>query len=161
MEINITTEKDESKVASSTGNITGIYDMSGGAYEYVMANMVDSSGAFYPSSSGTSWNGISSLENRYYHAYAYGTNYYTKDAYNRARLGDATAEVLGTDSNNTIIGAWKPGSGVTGVDSHFVVNTSAWFARGGGYALLSAGAFEFNGGNGASFNYYSFRSAIS
>lgn len=34
------------------GNITGIYDMSGGNWEYVMGNMVDSTGNFYPSSSG-------------------------------------------------------------------------------------------------------------
>ncbi len=30
--------RDLTKVASTTGNITGVYDMSGGAYEYVMGN---------------------------------------------------------------------------------------------------------------------------
>ena len=30
--------RDLNKVASTTGNITGVYDMSGGAYEYVMGN---------------------------------------------------------------------------------------------------------------------------
>ena len=40
--------------ASTTGNIYGIYDMSGGAWEYVMGNMVNSSGAFYSSSAGFS-----------------------------------------------------------------------------------------------------------
>ena len=35
---NKTTTKDISKVASTTGNIYGVYDMSGGAYEYVMGN---------------------------------------------------------------------------------------------------------------------------
>ena len=34
------TTKDLSKVSSTTGNIYGVYDMSGGAYEYTMGNMV-------------------------------------------------------------------------------------------------------------------------
>ena len=40
-------------LASTTGNITGIYDMSGGAYDYVMGNVSSASGnyTFYPSSS--------------------------------------------------------------------------------------------------------------
>ena len=40
--------------ASTTGNIYGIYDMSGGAWEYVMGNMANSSGGFNPGSSGLS-----------------------------------------------------------------------------------------------------------
>ena len=36
--------KDMTKVASTTGNIYGIYDMSGGAYEYVMGNIVSPDG---------------------------------------------------------------------------------------------------------------------
>ena len=35
---------DISKVASTTGNITGVYDMSGGAYEYVMGNFANTIG---------------------------------------------------------------------------------------------------------------------
>ena len=39
---------------STTGNIYGVYDMSGGAWEYVMGNMVNNSGTFYSSSAGFS-----------------------------------------------------------------------------------------------------------
>ena len=39
-------------LTSTTGNIYGVYDVSGGAWEYVMGNMVNSSGKFYSSSAG-------------------------------------------------------------------------------------------------------------
>ena len=49
-------DKNVSLVASTTGNVTGVYDISGGAYEYVMGNMVNSSKKFYSSSAGNKWN---------------------------------------------------------------------------------------------------------
>ena len=48
---NKTTTHDISKVASTTGNITGVYDMSGGAWEYVMG---------YYSGASTTWGATSS-----------------------------------------------------------------------------------------------------
>lgn len=153
-----TTTKDITKVASTTKNITGVYDMSGGAHEYVMGNMVDSTGVFYPSSSGTSWNGNTTLNNFYYNAYSYGTSQYGKLAFNRGRLGDATAEVLGGTSSTS---AWKPGSGVTGSNSNFAYYSSSWFCRGGNYNLQGSGTFYFSVITGASYNYYSFRSSLS
>ena len=36
--------RDFNKVASTTGNITGVYDMSGGAWEYVMGVLADNNG---------------------------------------------------------------------------------------------------------------------
>ena len=44
-----TYEKKEGQLASTTGNITGVYDMSGGAYEYVMG-VATSGTSFYDSS---------------------------------------------------------------------------------------------------------------
>src|SRR5574344_282917 len=55
--------------ASTTGNQYGIYDMAGGTWEYIMASMVDSSGDFFPSSSG-----LSKPENKYYDIYSYQSN---------------------------------------------------------------------------------------
>ena len=42
------------KLASTTGNITGVYDMSGDSWEYVMGNIskVTTGHTFYPASSG-------------------------------------------------------------------------------------------------------------
>ena len=159
---NPTTTKDVTKVASTTGNVTGVYDISGGAIEYVMGNMEDQNGAFYPSSAVTSgvanpWNGNSTLDSFYYNAYSYGTDYYNAIAFNRARLGDATAEVLGGTSG---FSSWKVGSGITGSTSYFVSSTNSWFIRGGVYSGAPSGAFYFSSITGTS-NSHSFRSSLS
>ena len=55
------TTHDITKVASTTGNITGVYDMSGGAYEYVMGVLADSNGnprSGDSTSSNSGFNGI-------------------------------------------------------------------------------------------------------
>ncbi len=137
---NVTSTKDTSKVASTTGNITGVYDMSGGAYEYVMANMVDSSGAFYPSYSGTSWNGSSTLDSKYYNSYSNYTSSYGIASWNRARLGDATAENVGGTSGTS---SWKPSSGVTGSNSDLFTGANSWLWRGGVFASVNTGQFDF------------------
>ena len=160
---NVTTTKDTSKVASTTGNITGVYDMNGGASEYVMSNMVDSSYNFYPSSSGTSWNGSSTLDTKYYNTYSYGINANNVQAFNRSRLGDATAEVLGSSAATDLVyrGSWQIGSGIIGSQSFFTVNSYSWFARGGRYGKSYSGPFDFASCTGDSFINFSFRSSIS
>ena len=133
----ITNSKDITKVASTTKNITGVYDISGGSEESIMGNMINSSKEFYPSDAGAAWEDTqwydsanNKLYSKYYNSYAYGTNTFGKIAFNRARLGDATAEVLGSTSSNSV---WKVGSGITGTNTTVVAGTSSWYARGGGY----------------------------
>jgi formylglycine-generating enzyme required for sulfatase activity len=75
--------------ASTTGNQYGIYDMSGGAWEYVMGNMVDSSGNYYSSNAN-----LSQPDSKYYDSYAYSASIFTDHA--RGKLGDATKEILKT-----------------------------------------------------------------
>ena len=128
-----------------------------------MGNNVNSAGAFYPSSavaSGVSnpWNGSSTLDSFYYNAYSYGTRTAGAIAFNRARLGDATAEVLGGTSSTS---SWKVGSGMTGSYSGFVNDSKSWFNRGGDYGTSSSGAFYLNYYIGASSNSDSFRSSLS
>ena len=108
--------------------------MSGGAYEYVMGNMVNSSGAFYASSSGFS----SAPDTKYYDAYTYGTS---NTDHGRGKLGDATKETLATFGSNT--GGWYS-------DYAFFVNSrGSWFGRGGyPYSGSDAGVFYFNNGTG-------------
>ena len=55
------------QLASTTGNIYGIYDMSGGSWDYVMGNMVNSSNQFYSSNAGFSINPLT----KYYDSYTY------------------------------------------------------------------------------------------
>ena len=102
-----------SVLASTTGNISGIYDMSGGAWEYVMGVMVDQNGK--PMSGRNSlynsgFNGtfgcptcdsdtskLTSLtggydfpDSKYYDTYAYAT---VDEQFQRRILGDATGEM--------------------------------------------------------------------
>ena len=152
-----------SLVASTTKNVTGVYDMSGGASEYVMGNMVDTSNNFYSSSAVSSdvtnpWNGSSTLDTKFYNSYSNGSTSSDRKAFNRARLGDATAEVLGGISWNS---AWKPGSGETGSYSYFMYDSYSWFSRGGNFYDTYAGVFSFGGNYGSSVVSYSFRSSLS
>ena len=136
-------------LASTTGNIYGVYDMSGGAYEYVMGNMKNSSNAFYPNGSGFK----TIPDSKYYDVYMYGvgtqTNYHA-----RGKLGDATKEILVHFNYNA--GGWYKDH------SYFVKDTYSWLSRGGGHSgTSSAGIFYFNGVNGGASNYYSTRAVLS
>ena len=157
----VTTTKDITKVASTTRNITGVYDMSGGAYDYVMGNIVDSSYNFYPFSAGTNWDGSTTLDIKYYNAYSYGINSGNSISHNKARLGDATAEVLGSATSET--GAWKVGSAIIGTNSHFIFNDGewGWFSRGGRSSSSGTSSFYFDRSNGGSGTNISFRSSLS
>ena len=127
-------------LASTTGNITGVYDMSGGAYDYVMGNMSSASGSytFYPSSSGFASSWYTTSTAKYVTTYANGSSYIEQTAYNRARLGDATGEVV-----------LSIGSGWYSDYAYFLRYSNSWFRRGGYYANGSdAGVFNFDISNG-------------
>ena len=114
------------KLASTTGNIYGIYDMSGGAWEYVMGNMVNSSSSFYSSSAG-----FSTIPNsKYYDSYTYSTSYIT---HGRGKLGDATKEILNNFGSPT--GGWH------GDYSYMTFNISSWIHRSLEHANGSAAGF--------------------
>ena len=136
-------------LASTTGNIYGVYDMSGGAYEYVMGNMKNSSNEFYSNSAGFT----NTPDSKYYDTYKYGegtqTNYHE-----RGKLGDATKETL-TNFNYNAGGWYKD-------HSYFVKDSYSWLSRGGGYSgTSSVGIFYFSGVNGGTSNYYSSRAVLS
>ena len=131
--------------ASTTGNIYGIYDMSGGAWEYVMGNMTDSSGAFYPASSG-----LTQPESKYYDSYTYGTS---RNDYSRGHLGDATKEII---ANSGSYLAWNNDY------AYFAYSSTPWFGRGGEYNYGSgAGVFCFSYYDGGAYSDGSFRVVLS
>ena len=119
------------KDASTTGTIYGIYDMSGGAYEYVMGVSADSNGkprSGYNSSSnsgftgmlsdGTTYTGITFPDSKYY-------NLYTGSSY----TGHALTETNGWYNDN----------------AYFVSSISPWFFRGGASGSnTAAGEFYFS-----------------
>ena len=121
--------------ASTTGNIYGIYDMSGGSQEYVMGNMVNSSGTFY---SGYAFFNTP-LDSMYYDSYEYeGITY---SIYRRGKLGDATKETL--KNVGGYAGEWYSDY------AFFPYFDEPWFTRGGDYNYESyAGVFAFNSLNG-------------
>lgn len=134
------------QLASTTGNIYGIYDMSGGAYEYVMGNVVGTNGTLNISSSGL----LDNMDSKYYDTYTYGT---IENNQSRGKLGDATKETLNTYGSLT--GGWYL------EHSYFAFNSYPWLVRGGCYDnKTAAGIFNFNNYNGAAAGNISSRSVI-
>ena len=124
--------------ASTTGNIYGIYDMSGGSWEYVMGNYNDT----------ISSAGFSSMpEAKYYDKYT-GTN--SNSDFTKYHLGDATKETLKAKSTGQ--NAWYQ-------DYSYAVNSSdPWVVRGGSCSTGSgAGVFYFSSHSGGSDSGTSFR----
>ena len=115
--------------ASTTGNMYGIYDMSGGNWEYTMSVMQQSNGTPQIQSSGFS----SMPDSKYYNTYPYGTS---ELEHSRGTIGTATKETLKTVGNG--YGAWNK-------DRSGLVNSSyAWAPRGGGADDTTvAGVFAF------------------
>ena len=132
---------------STTGNIYGVYDMSGGAWECVMGNMNNSSNAFYSSNAGFT----TAPDAKYYDSYKYDTSY---TSHARGKLGDATKETL-TTFGKTLGGGWYS-------DYAYFPNSSfSWFIRGGRYDDGTyAGVFYFYGANGGDYSYGSARAVL-
>ena len=145
---NGTYDTDLGKDASTTKNIYGIYDMSGGAWEYVMGVFADTNGnprSGYSSSSnsgftgmlkdGTTYTGVSFPDSKYY-------NLYTGSSY----TGHALTETKNWYSDY----------------ASFVNSNNSWFNRGGSYDFRTdAGVFCFYSNFGSFFSDYSSRLVIS
>ncbi len=133
------------KLASTTGNITGVYDMSGGAYEYTMGNIssVTTGYTFYPSGSSFASGWYTTSTAKYVTTYAYDTVFNNQKAYNRGRLGDATAETLLSASTS---GGWYSDY------ARFPASDGAWFIRGGSCYDGSNACVFFFGRNAGSSN---------
>ena len=139
--------------ASTTGNVTGIYDMCGGTYEYLMADMVYSNGQmmsgaelhrnFHSAFTGYLYTGGYTTgtydfpSKRYYDKYSYGT---VNTQYTRGKLGDATKEMAPTGTND---GSWYADNAI------FPSSELSWFVRGGTSASSTqAGLFFFESDDG-------------
>ena len=145
------------KLASTTGNITGVYDMSGGSWEHVMGNIssVKTGYTFYPSSSSFASSWYTTSTAKYLTTYANESssdNIANQKAYNKGRLGDATAEVV-----LSIGGA----DGWYSDYAFFPASSNAWFYRGGSYDFGSnAGVFYFAHSGGYNGDNTSSRAAL-
>ena len=126
----------EGKNASTTGNVYGVYDMAGGAWEYVAAVLSSkkSSGSYY---------NFTNIDTKYYESY---------DAYDNSKYGDAMYETSMNSEGST---SWD------GDYSTFVTESYPVFERGGRARYWDyAGVFAFNRDGGGTFAYVSFRPCL-
>ena len=109
----------EGKNASTTGNVYGVYDMAGGAWEYVAAVLSSkkSSGNYY---------NFTNIDTKYYESY---------DSYDNSKYGDAVYE---TSTNSEGGNSWDNNH------SCFVLESYPVFLRGGhAFSGGNAGVFAF------------------
>ena len=120
--------------ASTTHNIYGVYDMSGGSFEYTMSNLISSDGTTMMSGESEEFNsgytGILYNEGKYvlYTGSSYPSEkYYDKYSFNTSssKLGDAIKEV------------YQPLRGWYNGELGIVFEGSPWSRRGGEYDSLS------------------------
>jgi hypothetical protein len=130
---------------STTGNISGIYDMSGGAWEYVAGYVSGKKG----SSGFTTDDLTSEVYSKYLDVYN-NTEAIGYTSYNYRILGDATGEMgpFYYYRNN-----WYSDY------SHLVYSSCPWFLRGGHYS--DAGQFYFLGDYGGAYASISARLVLS
>ncbi len=137
-------------LASTTGNITGIYDMSGGANEYMASYMSGS-----PASSGFTTATLSNYNSKYFDIYNANSK---TDSYQYRILGDATGEMgpfkqyLDGDNASRWHNSWYD-------DVSYIVDSSGpWVYRSGLYDNGDlAGQFNFGRGNGGTITFAGFR----
>ena len=145
-----------STVASTTNNYTGIYDMSGGAWEYVMGyttgatTVGGSSGitGLYPNFFSDS------VYSKYWDKYTAAVN----TNYNNRILGDAIGEMGPFGSEKDPDGTANAKSSWYKDYAYFIDSVHPWFVRGGRWCYgAAAGAFAFSYGTGATSTSLSFR----
>ena len=158
-----------SVVASTTGNYSGIYDMSGGSWEYVMGVMLDSTNTLscsgrnaeqnsgfhgpYCYASGTKTDGVSfPNDTKYYDIYSNAT---VDERFDRRILGDATGE-MGPFGNKTY------GLKQAKLDHGFLTNLglSMRITLGSIVGVFSFANYT-GAANGSAFMYGSFRIVLS
>jgi hypothetical protein len=131
--------------ASTTGNIYGVYDMSGGAYEYVMANLSGTIGS----------SGFSSMPvQKYWNKY---TSTTLASACNGSQCYGQAITETGTGANSGNYQWYND-------YMYFVTSSSPWALR-GNYANYAshtyAGVFDFNYFTGGANYFIGFRASIS
>jgi hypothetical protein len=133
--------------ASTTGNIYGIYDMSGGAWEYTAAYVNNTAAPTYG-------NSIVNADSKYKNVYEVGISDTAGNNYAVTinKKGDALYE---TSASTDSVSAWYTAY------SYMVRTNEPWCVRGGEYGnTTSAGIFAFHTLSGAALTYAGFRSVL-
>ena len=135
---------------STTGTVHGVYDMSGGAWEYVAA-YVNNGNSNLTNYGSSLVNGDAKTKN----VYSKGSSDSRDNNYsaNSGKYGDAVYET--SANGNSSSSSWY------GDYSYFPDSSNPFFVRGGGYYNgTGAGVFFFDIYGGVSFSTYSFRPVL-
>lgn len=133
--------------ASTTGNVYGIYDMAGGAWEYVAGIYT---GGVSNDNRSKLWD---SNNSKYVDKYTNTTGSQSTYYGNTDKYGDAVYETSSSGSSDT--GSWDSSK------SYFPVSSYPVFLRGGhAYYVSNAGVFAFSYHAGAANTDYSFRPVV-
>lgn len=137
-------------LASTTGNITGIYDMSGGAWEYISSYISGN-----PTSSGFNTTTLANYDAKYFDVYNASSS---ANSYQYRILGDGTGEAgpfksyADGDKVSRFHSSWY------GDYSVFAEPTGSWFSRGGSYDYgVVSGIFSFSRSTGGGDSISGFR----
>ena len=135
---------------STTGNVWGVYDMSGGAWEYVAAYV--NNGNTNLTKYGASLVNSSDARTKNVYTKASSDSYENNYQQNKGVYGDAVYETS-TSGNGTT--SWYSDY------SYFPSTSGPFFIRGGGYNNGSyAGVFCFSNNSGSGHSYISFRPVL-
>ena len=162
---NKTTTHDISKVASTTGNITGVYDMSGGVFECVMGVFANSSGQLWSGSdnnyksgftgllgdNGNLYTGVDFPDSKYYDVY-------------KAENGITINPLTACDGGICYGHGLSEINGWYGDFASFISASYPWLRRSGSVGDPLTGLFGFSnsgGGNYAEYGLTGFHSVIS
>lgn len=134
--------------ASTTGNIYGVYDLSGGLPDAVMGTSYASGNTAIAYASSGFTSSTLTTSSKYVNLYAYGTS---STDYTRGLLGDATSEVVSSSGY-----AWysDTASAPNITTTLFIFTTySNWMSRGGSAATSgsSCGMFTFENNTGSTY----------
>ena len=154
--------RDLTKAASTTENITGVYDMVGGANEYVMGVFANSSGQLWSGNS-TTWNsGFTGLMGESGESYT-GTSFPDSKYYDVYKASSGiTISDLTACNGGVCYGHALSETGWWYNDGYALVSASQpWFVRGGNFDWgTGSGIFFIGGLGGDPGGNYGFRSVI-
>lgn len=128
---------EQGQTASSTKNIYGIYDLSGGTWEWTAGYIAPTSGSYIDNGGRLKENNTNSnqYKSKYVGTSSTNTNNYNETD-NQTRIGEAIWETSNSGSGST---SWN------GDYSSFVYSSVPFSIRGGGFGdASSAGVFDFN-----------------
>jgi prepilin-type N-terminal cleavage/methylation domain-containing protein len=140
-------------LASTTGNITGIYDTSGGTSEY-MASYV--SGSY--TGSGFDSTSIATYNSKYFDVYSSSSTIY---GYNYRILGDATGELGPFYNYSESNGVSYTHSTWYSSEALFAEANAPWIIRGGSYANGKIAGIFYTGRNSVTSTNLTFRLVLS